>query len=69
MILFTYLIVYLFSWLSFYFFSDDFVYNDVLNINKGEEIYESFCYSSIQCWIIIVDFGIRSGGGIADSFT
>ena len=66
-LLFTYLIVYLFSWFSFYYFQDDFVYNDVLNINTGEEIYESFCYSSIQCWLIVVDFGIRSGGGIADA--
>ena len=66
-LLFTYLIVYLFSWLAYYIFADDFVYNDVLNINTGEEISESFCYSSIQCWMTVLNYGIRSGGGIADA--
>ena len=66
-LLFTYLIVYLFSWLAFYIFADDFVYYDVKNINSGEQISESFCYSSIQCWMTVVNYGIRSGGGIADA--
>ena len=66
-LLFTYLIVYLFSWLAFYIFADDFVYYDVKNINSGEQISENFCYSSIQCWMFIVNYGIRSGGGIADA--
>ena len=33
----------------------------------GEYIEEAFCYSPVQCWMFIVNYGIRQGGGIADS--
>ena len=54
-------------WITYYFLADNFVLNDILDISSGNEIEESFCYSSIQCWMFIVDFGIRAGGGIADA--
>ena len=65
-LLLTYLIVYLFSWLAYFYFADDFVYDDIWEINTGNLIYESYCYSALQCYMLVVDFGIRSGGGIAD---
>ena len=66
-LLLTFFIVYFFSWLAYFFFPDDFVYDNILNTETGELIYESFCYSPIQCFLLVVDFGIRSGGGIADA--
>ena len=49
LLLLTFLIVYLFSWISYFYFSDDFTYDDIWDINIGNLIYESFCYSSLQC--------------------
>lgn len=54
-------------WVTYYFLADNFVLSDILDIESGSLIEESFCYSSIQCWMFIVDFGIRAGGGIADA--
>lgn len=66
-LLFIYLVVYIFMWVTYYFLADNFVLSDILDIESGSLIEESFCYSSIQCWMFIVDFGIRAGGGIADA--
>ena len=51
---------------SIFFFPDDFVYDNILNTETGELIYESFCYSPIQCFLLVFDFVIISGGGIVD---
>ncbi len=66
-LLFTYLFVYFFSWIAYFFLADYFVFSDVLDLDTGEYITEAFCYSPIQCWMFIVNYGIRQGGGIADS--
>ena len=66
-LLFTYLFVYIFMWVTYYFLADNFIFEDVIDIQTGTQVTEAFCYSSIQCWMFMVNYGIRAGGGIADA--
>ena len=54
-------------WVTYYFLADNFIFEDVVDIQTGTQVTEAFCYSSIQCWMFIVNYGIRAGGGIADA--
>ena len=68
-LLFDFLIVYVFSWLGFFFFQDFFVYDEILESSSGSLISEGFCYSSVQCYLYYISLGTRSGGGIGDSIS
>ena len=64
-ILFTYILVYLFSWIAYFYMSD--IFNiEVLDYKSGEIIKENFCTSSLQCYLYILSYGTRSGGGIIE---
>ena len=49
-LLFDFLIIYIFMWLGFFFFTNFFVYDDILESTSGSSISEGFCYSSVQCY-------------------
>ena len=66
-LLFDFLLVYVFMWFGFFFFQDFFVYDDILESSSGSTITESFCYSSVPCFLFYVSLGTRSGGGITDN--
>ena len=65
-LMFTYLVVYLFMWVTYFYMADLFVFDNVLEKSSGAEINESFCYSSLQCFLFMLNQGVRSGGGIGD---
>ena len=65
-LLFTYLVVYLFTWVTYFYMADLFSFEDILERSSEEEIQESFCYSSVQCFLFMVQQGVRAGGGIGD---
>ena len=65
-LLFTYLIVYLFMWVTYFYMADLFSFDDILERSSEETISESFCYSSLQCYLFILNQGVRAGGGIGD---
>ncbi len=62
-LLFTYLIVYFFMWIAYYYINNLF-YVDVMEYDSGEIINESFCSSPLQCLLYILSYGTRSRGGI-----
>ena len=66
-LLFDYLVVYIFMWIGFFFFQDFFNYDEILESNSGSLIPESFCYSSVQCYLYYISLGTRSGGGIGNA--
>ena len=66
-LLFDFLLVYIFMWFGFFFFQDFFVYDDILESTSGSTITESYCYSSVPCFLIYVSLGARAGGGITES--
>ena len=71
-LIFMYLIVYLFSWIAFYYFPELFEFDDLLKVNSNQAEYdpkensEKLCSSMIQCYLTMLSYGVRSGGGIGD---
>ena len=61
-----YLIVYLFSWFAFYYFPELFEFDNLLNVNTDTTEQEKLCSSMIQCYLTMLSYGVRSGGGIGD---
>ena len=43
-----------------------FTFDEVLERSSEAEVTESFCYSSLQCYLFILNYGIRAGGGIGE---
>ena len=66
-LLFEFLIIYIFMWFGFFFFQDFFVYDDILESSSGSTITESYCYSSVPCFLYYASLGSRCGGGIAET--
>ena len=65
-LIFMYLIVYLFTWFAFYYFSELFEFSELLNVNYDIYEEEKLCSSMIQCYLTMLNYGVRSGGGIGD---
>ena len=68
-LIFMYLIVYLFSWFAFYYFHEIFYFPSLLNVNtetEKEGYDEKLCSSMVQCYLTMLSYGVRSGGGIGD---
>ena len=65
-LLFDYLLVYLFMWVTYFYMPDLFSFDDILEPSSEATISESFCYSSLQCFLFMVQQGVRAGGGIGD---
>ena len=66
-LIFTYLIVYVYNWISIFFLKENFYFNDVYEYKSGKYISEPFCHSSLQCLLMLISYGTRVGGGIGDS--
>ena len=69
-LVFTYLIVYVFSSIAFLYLYESMSFSDVLKIDDKESSTflekENFCESSLHCYLSHISYGIRSGGGIGD---
>ena len=69
-LIFMYLIVYLFAWFAFYYFPELFEFEGLLKVGSKQyetvEGGEKLCSSIIQCYLTILSYGVRSGGGIGD---
>ena len=66
-LIYTYLIVYIFAIVSFYYFQDNFEFKNLYNIEyKINNVEENFCNSILQCYLTLLSYGVRSGGGIGD---
>ena len=65
---FTYCIIYIYSWLSIFYLRNSIDFGNAFDYASGQEIDEPFCHSSVQCLLMLVSYGTRSGGGIGDDF-
>ena len=66
-LIFDFLIIYIFMWIGFFFFQDFFNYEEILESSSGSLISESYCYSSLQCFLVYISLGTRNGGGITQA--
>ena len=66
-VLYTYILVYIFSLFAFYYVNKSFKFSDLINITqKTENNSENMCDSILQCLLTMISYGSRSGGGIGD---
>ena len=65
-IILDFIIIYIFMWFSFYYLADLFEFDNVIDKDSNEEISESYCTSSVQCFLLMIQQGITSKGGISD---
>jgi inositol 1,4,5-triphosphate receptor type 3 len=63
---FTYLVIYIYNWLSIFYLRNGFDFGEVMQYQSAQFITEPFCHSSIQCYLVLISYGTRSGGGIGD---
>ena len=66
-LIFTYLMIYVYNWITIFYLKKTFDFGDILEYQSGQYIIEPFCHSSLQCYLVLINYGTRSGGGIADT--
>jgi hypothetical protein len=65
-LLFTYLILFVYNYIAIFYMRDAFDLGDIMVYDSENFISEPFCYSSIQCFLVLISYGTRAGGGIGD---
>jgi hypothetical protein len=63
---FTAFVVYVFMWITILHMPFLFKMEDILEFSSGETITEHFCTSSLQCFMYILQQGLKAGGGIGE---
>ena len=62
---YTLIVLYIFSWIGFFFLPNLFKFEVVNNVDQNEEKVEEYmCSSSIQCILYFLNFGLSSGGSL-----
>ena len=65
-LLFTYFIIYVYNYITIFYMRKTFDLGEVFHYESETYINEPFCYSSLQCFLVLISYGTRSGGGIGD---
>ena len=65
-LIFTYLILYFYNYISIFYMRDVFDLGEVMEYESEYYIKEPFCHSSLQCFLVLISYGTRAGGGIGD---
>ena len=65
-LIFTYLIIYVYNYITIFYMRDSFDLGEIFHYDSESYITEPFCYSSLQCFLILINYGTHSGGGIGD---
>jgi hypothetical protein len=66
-LLFTYLLIYVYNYISIFYIRKSFDVGEVLEYKPERFINEPYCHSSIQCFLTLISYGTRAGGGIGDA--
>ena len=63
---FEYFIIYIFMWITYFYLPEFLDFDEVLDPHSRSYITEKYCYSSLQCFMMILNYGSSSGGGLGD---
>jgi len=63
---FSYLIIYVYNYISIFYIRKDFNFGDIMEYESETFTHEPYCHSTIQCFLVLISYGTRSGGGIGD---
>ena len=66
LLLFDFLCLYIFMWFAFFYFSNFFIFDEVMIPESQETITEGYCFSSVQCYLFMLSRGSLSNGGISN---
>ena len=64
---FSYLIIYVFNYIPIFYIGKDFDFGEIMEYESENFIKEKYCHSSIQCFLVLISYGTRAGGGIGDA--
>ena len=62
----TYLIIYVYNWLVMFYMRDTINFENIIEYQSGQYITEHFCHSSVQCLLIMINYGTRCYSGISE---
>jgi len=63
----TYLIIYVYNWLVIFYMRDTINFENIIDYQSGQYITEHFCHSSLQCLLIMINYGYRCYAGISEN--
>ena len=62
----TFLIIYVYNWLVMFYMRDTINFENIIEYQSGQYITEHFCHSSVQCLLIMINYGTRCYSGISE---
>ena len=65
-LIFEYFVIYIFMWITYFYLPKFLDFEEVLDPHSQSHITEKYCYSSLQCYMMVLNYGSSAGGGIGD---
>jgi hypothetical protein len=65
-LIFEYFVIYIFMWGTYFYLPKFLDFEEVREPHSQSIISEKYCYSSLQCYMMILNIGSRAGGGLGD---
>ena len=65
-LIFEYFVIYIFMWITYFYLPKFLDFDEVLDPHSRSHISEKYCYSSLQCFMMVLNYGSSSGGGLGD---
>ena len=65
-LIFEYFIIYIFMWITYFYLPKFLDFDEVLDPHSLSHISEKYCYSSLQCFMMVLNYGSSAGGGLGD---
>ena len=65
-LIFEYFVIYIFMWITYFYLPKFLDFEDVLDPHSQSHISEKYCYSSLQCYMMVLNYGSSAGGGLGD---
>ena len=65
-LIFEYFVIYIFMWITYFYLPKFLDFDEVLDPHSKSHISEKYCYSSLQCYMMVLNYGSSAGGGLGD---
>ena len=65
-LIFEYFVIYIFMWITYFYLPKFLDFDEVLDPHSKSYISEKYCYSSLQCYMMVLNYGSSAGGGLGD---
>ena len=65
-LIFEYFVIYIFMWITYFYLPKFLDFDEVLDPHSLSHISEKYCYSSLQCFMMVLNYGSSAGGGLGD---